>query len=559
MGKQRSTIPLSVLCGVRHGDLGAIQTLADTMTRENYSPSVTEAILLNFRLTDLRAVPEEGERNAAYVTMASMACLAGVPGVCDRTPELRKATIKTLLAHLDEILLCLIYTVNLPTVLFQSLVDLDRDLSMFIFASETALDVLFSLWVGQKKDFDPTFKFFNAYDGKVYLSPHVIVCHGRGRAAAPYTIHLATPSQVRFNPGHGFPPRPTGFVFREYQALTRTLLRVTEHPTLEARMRKKGYLKQWSAVCLDLGTKMKKEQMYYFLEPLYAQAVENPAIMVDVINYGVARLLFQLVTQREKPTPVEPPEWVGTVIATLRAFSFLHRTIEALAPLAKDFPSECMARAGRSPALVKAWTSLWGGGLFRAHVYDLVKTGGIGSSIVCDNHLHDEEPIRWVMKACAGCHSVVYCSIECRKEDWETVHHRECRDMYRTYLDRKFNDLRYSFDARLFHTELSVMVYGKCYEQHAQHLVHTHGDPSVCERFMLIYHSDGPTGQPYTAMIPVKDSLTYANENERWQADCTFIAWGSNHRIVVILEMDQGRKIQEVLGKTYQTVLRSSR
>jgi hypothetical protein len=127
------------------------------------------------------------------------------------------------------------------------------------------------------------------------------------------------------------------------------------------------------------------------------------------------------------------------------------------------------------------------------------------------------------------------------------------------------------------------MIYGKCYEPHERHLISTHNDPTVCERFMLIYHSDGPTGQPYTRMIPVSDGLTYANESERWKADCvaaesrrnrllekyqkqspcitrlmeTFISWGSNRRVVVTLEMDQGRKIQEILGKTYQTVLRS--
>lgn len=403
-----------MLCGVRHGNLAAIQTLAETVTRENYSLLVTEAILLNFQLKELRAIPEKGERDKAYVTMASMACLAAVPTACDRTPELRKATVKALLAHLDEILLCLNYTMDLPTVLsdefligdlsfpttqlFQSLVELDRDLALFLFSSEIALDVLFSLWLGQKKDFDPTFKYFNAFDGRsmsLLMSTFTRDEDGlriiteqllmSSKLLAVYTSQLLHRlGLVRGMVSHHV---PTAFVFCEYQALTRTLLRVTEHPILEARMRKEGYLKQWSALCLDVAPTMRKEHAYFLLEPLFAQAVENPAIMVDVINNGVAELLFQLISQRERPALLEPPEWVTTVIATLRTFSFFHRTIEALAPLAKDFPSECLARAGRSQTLVKAWTSLWGGGLFRAHVYDLVKTGGIGTSIVCDNYL----------------------------------------------------------------------------------------------------------------------------------------------------------------------------
>jgi hypothetical protein len=403
-----------VLCGVRHGNLAAIQTLAETVTRENYSLLITEAILLNFQLKEHMAVPEKSQRDKAYVTMTSMACLAAIPGTCDRTQELRKATVKSLLSHLDEILLCIEYTIGLPTTLadefligdlsfpttqlFESLVALDRDLALSIFSSETALGILFDLWLGQKKDFDPTFKFFNGYDGRsISFLMSTFTRDDDGLRAVVEQLLMSPKMLTLFTlqllhrlgliRGMASHRVPTAFVFGEYKALTRTLLRVTEHPILEARMRKKGYLQQWSSVCLDLAPTMQKDHVYFLLQPIYAQAEENPAIMVDVINSGVAKLLFQLISQREKPTPVDPPEWVTTVIETLRAFSFFHRTIEALAPLAKDFPSDCVARAGRSQSLVKAWTSLWGGGLFRAHVYDMVKTGGIGSSIVCDNYL----------------------------------------------------------------------------------------------------------------------------------------------------------------------------
>ncbi|KAH6906029.1 hypothetical protein BKA70DRAFT_1564418 [Coprinopsis sp. MPI-PUGE-AT-0042] len=54
-----------------------------------------------------------------------------------------------------------------------------------------------------------------------------------------------------------------------------------------------------------------------------------------------------------------------------------------------------------------------------------------------------------VIQSCAGCLSVVYCSEECQKEDWESVHKHECIMMAREYQDRVDAKLGFPQRARI--------------------------------------------------------------------------------------------------------------
>lgn len=39
-------------------------------------------------------------------------------------------------------------------------------------------------------------------------------------------------------------------------------------------------------------------------------------------------------------------------------------------------------------------------------------------------------------RTCSGCHSVVYCSSECQKEDWRAFHRKECSQMSKEFEGR---------------------------------------------------------------------------------------------------------------------------
>ncbi|KAH6906064.1 hypothetical protein BKA70DRAFT_1290545 [Coprinopsis sp. MPI-PUGE-AT-0042] len=53
------------------------------------------------------------------------------------------------------------------------------------------------------------------------------------------------------------------------------------------------------------------------------------------------------------------------------------------------------------------------------------------------------------LRSCAGCVSVVYCSEECQKEDWESIHKHECLMMAREYQDRVDEKLGFPQRARI--------------------------------------------------------------------------------------------------------------
>ncbi|KAJ3535318.1 hypothetical protein NMY22_g6544 [Coprinellus aureogranulatus] len=91
---------------------------------------------------------------------------------------------------------------------------------------------------------------------------------------------------------------------------------------------------------------------------------------------------------------------------------------------------------------------------------------------ICDNVDH-EETIRPVIpcsgrkgrkpQTCSKCHSVVYCSRECQKRDWDYLHRRECPRAHLEYTDMKHSNDWYSHPTRAFHLSVLLEAFEKCY------------------------------------------------------------------------------------------------
>ncbi|KAH6886670.1 hypothetical protein BKA70DRAFT_1573859 [Coprinopsis sp. MPI-PUGE-AT-0042] len=70
---------------------------------------------------------------------------------------------------------------------------------------------------------------------------------------------------------------------------------------------------------------------------------------------------------------------------------------------------------------------------------------------ICDNDkLHEPSP-NPQSRLCSNCRLVLYCSVECQREDWEKRHRAECNVMRCTYRDRHQQSIRYGQHARAFH------------------------------------------------------------------------------------------------------------
>ncbi|KAF5323988.1 hypothetical protein D9611_008404 [Ephemerocybe angulata] len=60
---------------------------------------------------------------------------------------------------------------------------------------------------------------------------------------------------------------------------------------------------------------------------------------------------------------------------------------------------------------------------------------------------------------CSTCHSVVYCSKKCQREDWEARHRDECHAMAREYLETKRAGTRYWHNTRSFQLTILRRLY----------------------------------------------------------------------------------------------------
>ncbi|TEB21964.1 hypothetical protein FA13DRAFT_1526508 [Coprinellus micaceus] len=79
---------------------------------------------------------------------------------------------------------------------------------------------------------------------------------------------------------------------------------------------------------------------------------------------------------------------------------------------------------------------------------------------LCDNMKHkdrvvvSEKTSDLPERSCSRCHSVVYCSVECQSEDWQTFHRAECSHMRKQYKDCKRRQRQYSYRDRKLHVNL---------------------------------------------------------------------------------------------------------
>ncbi|KAG2002218.1 hypothetical protein CC2G_004429 [Coprinopsis cinerea AmutBmut pab1-1] len=99
--------------------------------------------------------------------------------------------------------------------------------------------------------------------------------------------------------------------------------------------------------------------------------------------------------------------------------------------------------------------------------YDVLQSVSKECLQLCDNPMHFSRvqgPWGKPM-TCSRCHCVVYCSLECQKEDWLRRHRNECRTMRSTHIVQQTNHGRYSQFCRAYHVKLAVIGFNKMWKQ----------------------------------------------------------------------------------------------
>ncbi|KAJ3535322.1 hypothetical protein NMY22_g6542 [Coprinellus aureogranulatus] len=84
---------------------------------------------------------------------------------------------------------------------------------------------------------------------------------------------------------------------------------------------------------------------------------------------------------------------------------------------------------------------------------------------ICDNLDHDStnhtRSRAMKQQTCSKCHSVIYCSTDCQKQDWAKRHREECRATHAAYIERKHKDEYYSKHTRSYQISLILNSFGE--------------------------------------------------------------------------------------------------
>ncbi|KAJ3531607.1 hypothetical protein NMY22_g8087 [Coprinellus aureogranulatus] len=126
-----------------------------------------------------------------------------------------------------------------------------------------------------------------------------------------------------------------------------------------------------------------------------------------------------------------------------------------------------------------------------------IKEGGeflkIGDRIkICDNldHKNTARPMIPCSgrqskrpQTCSKCHSVVYCSRECQKRDWEQLHRYECS---KAHLEYTHSEESYSHPTRAFQLSVLLEAFGKCYHSQKPGTTSRPNDSRAFNEFKLL-------------------------------------------------------------------------
>ncbi|KAF6754763.1 hypothetical protein DFP72DRAFT_898694 [Ephemerocybe angulata] len=141
----------------------------------------------------------------------------------------------------------------------------------------------------------------------------------------------------------------------------------------------------------------------------------------------------------------------------------------------------------------------------------LLKGRGLG---ICDNLFHTDRADITTKKsdterdshfqACSGCHTVVYCSSLCQREDWERSRHRDdCTHLTKLYAQQMQNRSRLHSSTRLFQFAILQETYRRCMKD---------GVPDVIRR-QVIHRNREPLDQ----LVPPEHFPCLKSISEFWE------------------------------------------
>ncbi|KAF6753476.1 hypothetical protein DFP72DRAFT_407077 [Ephemerocybe angulata] len=193
----------------------------------------------------------------------------------------------------------------------------------------------------------------------------------------------------------------------------------------------------------------------YYLSTIAFNAPDGALrLLSDLLHAGL--LNFLLDTLARLPTGEEPfKSWQWKKRDPLeRLFSTSHDLHISMAlEAAKDeVPTSTLDAIAANPAAAQAWTMF--NENIRPYQEALRRLPTSGRNVpLCDSFEHTastQGPGIDHRRKCSWCHTVVYCSERCQRQDWESFHRRECADSRYRRIEQELQNCSISHRSRYF-------------------------------------------------------------------------------------------------------------
>ncbi|TEB31317.1 hypothetical protein FA13DRAFT_359998 [Coprinellus micaceus] len=232
---------------------------------------------------------------------------------------------------------------------------------------------------------------------------------------------------------------------------------------LRRRLVQVDYITEYSRTLSEMATKISDSELKGACRPIITTVAKLAKLVYEqqdrvLRNWRdlIAGDFLSLITRITMVIPVHDDEYQNYA-----AYAMLHNlgahtvypmilralpSVEAIQMLIKKVER---VLGIRNPTLTKEWKIFCSGVIGRATIMQL------NTFTQCDNSICKRFHLRVDTKAprqCTRCSSVVYCSDECQREDWNRWHRTECFPAIAVHYDRRSTDRWYTHADRWYQT-----------------------------------------------------------------------------------------------------------
>ncbi|EAU82242.2 hypothetical protein CC1G_12030 [Coprinopsis cinerea okayama7 len=483
-------LPTQVIASAKAGSIDALERLYPLFSEQTYTLSLLEAVLANLdrgRLPDDTSKPLPPNSEVGERSLVASACFLACLGCCHRSRAHKLNTVAKIHSQLDAILtwlrLALSYALEcaaplrMESIVFciartlVGLLGLDDSLREQVLESRRTGVIVFTLWCSRDNRGKPFCDFQSTGPGRcpiIQLVDKSITLADTELSRCFWTLVFSSPKSRRaFCDGLlrrwvglplSMPSQNTGVVLRYTAHLTNLALLLPTIPAIYRPLRKTKLLSQWGKSLLLLRPNLSPAQFVDLCSDLFSfsnHTYGNPLTgLTELIETGVFVALLQAVS--ELPPGSRSPSAIKT-LGQCGGLAMYPSTTTAFRSALQRLTPQTKSRLSEMEGVADAWRMLNSSVDICLPVFK--NKGGLGPYDFCDS---DQNKIgregSSAFKLCSGCQTVLYCSQQCQKEDWESRHRYECMVMRHSYRVNEARGVKYSPLARGYHTRMVTLI-----------------------------------------------------------------------------------------------------